>query len=239
MIKKHKKIFKICLLIVLLFTLRYFGFFDFMTLENLKYYSSTFLWYVNRYYVASACTYVALYIFISTFALPSPSALTVLGGYLFGTNNGTLYSIIGGIIGAVGGFLFSRYVVGDRLQKQYEKQLVSFNKHLQEDGQWYLLSLRLMPVFPFTFVNFLAGLTTIPLSTFLWTSALGIIPGSFIYSYAGEKIHTMKNVHDVLSKDIFYALLGLAFLGILPIFLKRWYRAIRTKIKKTQKNLSS
>ena len=213
--------------------LKKFGFFEFMTLEKLSHYSANFLWYVKRYYTASVGVYIALYIFISTFALPSPSVLTVLGGYLFGTYHGTIYSNIGGIIGAAGGFLFSRYVVGNTLQKRYAKQLSSFNKHLHEDGQWYLLSLRLMPVFPFTFVNVLAGLTTISLTTFLWTSALGIIPGSLVYSYAGEKIHTMNSMKDVLSWDIFYALLGLAFLGILPIFVKRWYRYIKKIIKKT------
>ena len=234
--KKHiRRILIIGSFVALFILLRKLGVFNFMTLETMSLYRTKFLWYVERYYTASAASFIAFYIFISTFALPSPSVLTVIGGYLFGTWYGTLYSNIGGIIGAAGGFLFSRYVIGDSIQKRYSKQLQSFNEHLKEDGQWYLLSLRLMPVFPFTFVNVLAGLTTIPLYTFLWTSALGIIPGAFVYSYAGRQIHNMKTMSDVLSWETCSALLALAFLGILPIFVKRFYRYIRERIRKRRK----
>lgn len=221
-----KRIVTITSLIAVLCIAKKLGLFDFMSFKMLSHYRTKFLWYVEQYYSTSVITYIGLFIFISTFALPSPSVLTVLGGYLFGTWYGTLYSNIGGIVGAAGGFLFSRYVIGDSIQRKYAIQLKSFNKHLHEDGQWYLLSLRLMPVFPFTFVNVLAGLTTIPLYTFLWTSMLGIIPGSLVYSYAGEQIHTMNSMSDALSWEMFTVLLALAFLGILPIFIKRFYRYV-------------
>ena len=230
--KYIKRILIVSSFVALFFILKKLGLFGFITFENVNRYRTSFLWYVQEYYFISAATYVGLFIFISTFALPSPSVLTVFGGYLFGTWYGTLYSNIGGIVGAAGGFLFARYVIGSPIQRRYAKQLKSFNEHLREDGQWYLLSLRLMPVFPFTFVNVLAGLTTIPLYTFLWTSVLGIIPGSFVYSYAGEQIHTMKSMSDVLSWDTFNVLLALAFLGILPIFIKRCYRNIKTRLNR-------
>jgi len=53
-------------------------------------------------------------------------------------------------------------------------------------GHLYLLTLRLMPVFPFFLINILTGLINIPLRTFIWTTSLGIIPGSLVYAFAGS-----------------------------------------------------
>ena len=66
---------------------------------------------------------------------------------------------IGATIGAIMAFLVARYLIGDWLQKRYAERLASFNKEIAENGYNYLLTLRLIPVFPFFLVNIFAGIT--------------------------------------------------------------------------------
>ncbi len=83
-------------------------------------------------------------------------------------------------------FLFARYLLGQLLQDKYQLQLDRFNREMEASGSRYLLTLRLIPIFPFFLINFLSGLTRVPLKTFAWTTALGIIPGTIIFAYAGQ-----------------------------------------------------
>jgi uncharacterized membrane protein YdjX (TVP38/TMEM64 family) len=45
--------------------------------------------------------------------------------------------------------------------------------------------LRLSPAVPFGLLNYLMGLTKTPLSTYVWSTAAGILPGSFVDIYIG------------------------------------------------------
>jgi len=124
-------------------------------------------------------------------------------------------------LGAIGSFLFARYSAGRDLQRKHATRLAGFNKSLKQDGHWYLLSIRLIPVVPFTLMNILSGLTKIDLFTFTWTTFVGIIPGTFIYIYAGSKLGTITKVSNIFSMEIIAALVFLSLLGLMPILLKR------------------
>jgi uncharacterized membrane protein YdjX (TVP38/TMEM64 family) len=71
--------------------------------------------------------------------------LTLAGGFLFGSIEGTL---------------FARYIIGAKLQEKYLQQLEKFNKELTENKYQYLFSLRFLPIFPFLLLGFL---TLIPI----------------------------------------------------------------------------
>jgi hypothetical protein len=79
---------------------------------------------------------------------------------------------------------------------------------------YYLLTLRLVPAFPFFLVNIALGLTRMRVGTFWWASQLGMLPGTFLYVNAGTELGRIAAPRDVLSP----AVLGsLALLGILPL----------------------
>ncbi|MGL4975055.1 MAG: TVP38/TMEM64 family protein, partial [Bosea sp. (in: a-proteobacteria)] len=61
----------------------------------------------------------------------------------------------------------------------------------REDAASYMLFLRLVPVFPFWLVNLAPALAGVPLSTFLWTTLVGIVPGTFAFAFAGAGLDSV------------------------------------------------
>lgn len=122
-------------------------------------------------------------------------------------------------IGAVLAFLFSRYLVGTWIHNKYHEKLSRFNQELTQHGSRYLLTLRFIPLFPFFLINIFAGLTKIPLKTFIWTTSLGIFPGSLVYSFAGSQLTNITSVKDVLSVKILLAFCMLGLFVLAPRLL--------------------
>jgi uncharacterized membrane protein YdjX (TVP38/TMEM64 family) len=166
-----------------------------------------------------------VYVIVTGLSIPGAVILTLAGGFLFGTIAGVLYVDAGATAGAVCAFLSARYLLGDRLQQKYGGQFAKFNGEMDRNGVNYLLTLRLIAVFPFFLINFLAGLTKVPLKTFLWTTAVGIIPGTAVFAYAGQQLGYINSPADILSKKVIAALAALGFITLAPTVWKRIRKA--------------
>jgi uncharacterized membrane protein YdjX (TVP38/TMEM64 family) len=94
--------------------------------------------------------------------------------------------MIAATIGAIIVFLIARSALGETLAARVGPWLSKLRQGFQEDAFNYLLFLRLVPVFPFWLVNLAPALLGVSLSTYALATAIGIIPGSFAYSIAGE-----------------------------------------------------
>jgi uncharacterized membrane protein YdjX (TVP38/TMEM64 family) len=162
-------------------------------------------------------------VYIAAVALNVPGAaiLTMAGGFLFGTALTVLYANVGATTGAVLAFLLARYLLGEWVQSRYRTQLAGFNSEIERNGSKYLLTLRLIPVFPFFLINFLSGLTTIPLRTFAWTTSLGIIPAAAVFGFAGQQIGTISSAGEILSPKVIIAFTLLALLALIPALISR------------------
>jgi uncharacterized membrane protein YdjX (TVP38/TMEM64 family) len=73
-----------------------------------------------------------------------------------------------------------------------------------------------MPVFPFLLVNILAGLTRVRLTTFIWTTSVGILPGDIVYSCAGSRIDSIVSTGDIFSVRILITFALLVFFSLSP-----------------------
>ena len=71
-------------------------------------------------------------------------------------------------------------------------------------------------------MNFLAGLTKVDFKTFVITTSLGIIPGSFVFTYAGSQLSSINALSDIFSKEILSAFLLLGFLTLIPVIVKKF-----------------
>jgi uncharacterized membrane protein YdjX (TVP38/TMEM64 family) len=216
MVNRNKKTIFIFFLIAVIVAIRLSPLGDILTFENLKKNREIFFAFVQGHYLQSAAAYVALYIVITAVSIPGAGIMTLAGGFLFGVLPATLYIDIGATIGATLAFLSARYLLGSWLQEKYKKQLSAFNAEMEKNGPRYLLTVRLIPVFPFFMINFLSGLTNIPARTFAWTTALGIIPATVIFAFAGRQLGTINAVSEVLSPRMIGALLVLAGLALFP-----------------------
>lgn len=192
-----------------------------LTFDNLKQHREELLVLVRDHYALSVVLFVVLYIVVAGLSIPGAVVLTLGGGFLYGTALATLYVNLGATAGAVLAFLAARYLLGRQLQDKYRQQLDRFNREMEASGSRYLLTLRLIPIFPFFLINFLAGLTRVPLRTFAWTTALGIIPGTAVFAYAGRQIGSINSAADILSTKVIMALTLLACFALFPSLFSR------------------
>ena len=175
---------------------------------------------IGRHYLLSVLIYMIVY-GVTALILPAALILTVAGGVFFHTFPGAIYSSIGATTSAVLAFVLSRYVMGSWLQVRYASQLSLFNAELERHGHLYVIASRIVPVFPFLIVNYLCGLTRLPLSTFTWATAVGMLPVCLIYTFTGSQMGNISSLKDVLQSRTLVSLMCLALLVLIPIIWKK------------------
>jgi len=216
---KDKKLVVAFIIVGIIIILRFSSLTEWMSLAQLKIHRDYLQQVVSEHYLLSVICYIGLYIAAVAFSIPVGVILTLAGGFLFGVIAGLFYTNIGATLGATIAFLFIRYFIGEAIQKKYAVQLVQFNKAMKLYGENYLLVIRFIAVIPFFLVNILVGLTNLSLWTFVWTTAIGILPGSLVYTFAGQQLNEIESLRDVFSFKILLAFSFLSLLALLPIIV--------------------
>lgn len=135
--------------------------------------------------------YIGLFILLPTFFFPV-AVLALAGGLLFGLWWGSVYTFIGAVLNCALMFLLARYVGRSQVQRLVEQKLSpQWQRRLQmadgKEGFLLLIILRLIPAVPYNLINYTFGLTGISFSSYLLASAIGIIPGTFVFINIGDK----------------------------------------------------
>jgi uncharacterized membrane protein YdjX (TVP38/TMEM64 family) len=212
-----KKLF-ILISVALLATL--FFYFDlgrFITLEALKENRKQLAAFYASHRLTTVAMFMVLYVLQTALSLPGAAVLSLAAGAIFGAVMGTVYANIAATIGATLAFLVTRYLLHDTVQRKFGDHLEKLNRELETRGLNYLLFLRLVPLFPFFLINLAAGLTRLPLRTFVIGTMVGIIPGGFVYCNAGASLSTITTLKEIASPRVLgsFALLGL--FALLPV----------------------
>lgn len=119
--------------------------------------------------------------------LPIPAeAPAMMNGMLFGPTAGTAITWVGAMIGAWISFELAR-VLGRPLAERLiaPRALDKADAVAHGAGWWGLLGARLVPLIAFTALNWGAGLCSVPRWRFLWTTAVGILPGAIVFTASG------------------------------------------------------
>ena len=149
-------------------------------------------------------------------SLPGAVILTLAGGFLFGSLFGTLFVNLGATTGATLSFLTARYLLRDIVERKFGKWVVPLQEGFTKNAFSYLMTLRLIPLFPFFVVNLVSGLTRMNVGTYVAATALGIIPGSFVYAYAGRQLGAINSLKEIASPNVIGAFVLLGLLALLP-----------------------
>ena len=136
----------------------------------------------------SVCCFFSLYVVVTALSLPGAAIMTLAAGALFGLVWGVVIVSFASTIGATLAFLVSRYLFRDTVQKRFAGRLKSINKGIEDEGAFYLFTLRLVPIFPFFLINILMGLTPIKTFTYYWVSQLGMFAATVVYVNAGTQL---------------------------------------------------
>jgi len=211
------------ILILLLFAIAIASFFYFdlgsqLTLANLKEQQAAF----DAQYQAAPFLVIGIFFLIYVAAtaasLPGALILTLAAGALFGVLAGTVIVSFASTIGATIAFLSSRYLFRDTIKARFGDRLKAIDDGVEKDGPFYLLTLRLVPVFPFFLINLLMGLTAIKARTFYIVSQIGMLLGTVVYVNAGTQLANIDQVSDIGSPGL---LLSFAALGLTP-WIGKW-----------------
>jgi len=138
----------------------------------------------------------AAYIFIYTIRplLLFPAIiLTLAGGLAFGPWWGTLYVLIGGLLGACLCFAIARLLGRGKMIKYLGKfpQIEAIEGQMEKNGFRNMLIMRVVPIFPYDPVSYLAGLSNMRFSDYALATAIGMVPGAFAYNALG---YSMTNI---------------------------------------------
>lgn len=191
---------------------------QYASLEQIKTLQQTSGDYIAANRSLAMLIFFVSYVAITGFSLPGAVLLTLLGGGLFGFGYGLLLISFASSIGATLAFLVSRYLLRDYVQNKFGSRLDAINKGVEKEGDFYLFSLRLIPVFPFFLINILMGLTKISTRSFYLVSQIGMLAGTAVYVWAGTQLSEINSLSGIASPSLLGAL---ALLGIFPWVAKR------------------
>ena len=179
---------------------------------------------VQHWGVVAVLVYVAIYGVLVALSVPGAAALTIAGGFLFGTWIGAASAVIGATLGATALFLAARTGLGGLTQRA-GRFVGRLQAGFRADAFNYLFVLRLVPIFPFWLVNLVPAMVGVSLPVFVLATFLGIIPGSVIYASLGDGLGSVVEEPDlaiVFRPRVLLPIIGLALLALLPVGYKRW-----------------
>jgi uncharacterized membrane protein YdjX (TVP38/TMEM64 family) len=211
-------------LILLFFAL---GLHHLFTFQMLKEYRMELSAFVMEHAVMAALLYMLVYATLIALSVPGGAVMTITGGFLFGALWGTVYTVIAATVGATCLYFLVKTAIGSSLRHQAGPWMEKLAKGFQENAFNYMLVLRLIPIFPFFVVNLVPALLGVKARTYITATAIGIIPGSYVYTAFGTGVGRifdageMFTIRDVLSTEMIIALIGLAVLSLLPVLYKR------------------
>lgn len=214
--------------IALIAAYKIFNLGDYLTLAYLKASRKNFELLYQEHRSAVIASYMLIYILVTSLSLPGAAVMTLAGGALFGLWTGVVIVSFSSTIGATVACAVSRFVLRGWIQRKFSEKLKTINEGIERDGPFYLLSLRLVPVFPFWLINLLMGLTTMPLRTFYWVSQLGMLAGTVVYVNAGTELGKITSPSGILSPGL---IISFVILGLFPLAAKKLLALYMSKKK--------
>lgn len=177
----------------------------------------------------TAAIFFSAYVLITALSFPGASAMTLMGGAIFGLGWGLALISFASTIGATLAFLISRLVLKDSVQAKFGNYLKTINAGIEKDGAFYLFTLRLIPVVPFFVINLVMGLMPIRAWTFYWVSQVGMLAGTVVFVNAGAQLGQIDelSVSGILTPGIIGSFVLLA---LFPWLVK----AFMGKLKKSR-----
>jgi uncharacterized membrane protein YdjX (TVP38/TMEM64 family) len=154
--------------------------------------------------------------------------LSLLAGLVFGPVFGTLWAVIGATIGATLSFLVGRYAARGLVEgwTANNERVKRLDEGVERQGWRMLLITRLVPVFPFNLQNYAYGITRIGLGTYVLLTAVCIIPGAAVYTFAGG---SLASAQQNLTRTFVYLGVAAVFFVVISLIPGRVQRRRRNE----------
>eukprot|EP00186_Timspurckia_oligopyrenoides_P004380 CAMPEP_0182452384 /NCGR_PEP_ID=MMETSP1172-20130603/44221_1 /TAXON_ID=708627 /ORGANISM="Timspurckia oligopyrenoides, Strain CCMP3278" /LENGTH=240 /DNA_ID=CAMNT_0024650213 /DNA_START=221 /DNA_END=943 /DNA_ORIENTATION=+ len=228
---------------IIIGTLLFFTFMSFViynvehyvSLTMLKTQKDNLLQLSKQHPLLSPLLFFLLYVIFTALSIPGSLILTLAGGALFGVFKGLILVSFASTTGATLAFLSSRYFLRSFIQEYFSTKLKSVNDGFSKEGGFYIFSLRLIPIVPFSVLNLVLGLTNCRTLVFFGVSQIGMLPSTIVFVDAGTKLASLQSPKDIVSLKMMASFVAI---GVLPLVLRRVVEMIRNRRGKAQKNYS-
>lgn len=207
---------------------------DMVSFETLRAHREALIAFRDSHFAVLAMAFLAVYFGVVAFSLPGGAVASVTGGFLFGLTLGTLLNLTAASLGAIAIFSVARMGLGRVLATRMEASdgtLKRLKCGLNEHEISVLLLMRLIPAMPFFAANILPALVGVRFVNYAWTTVLGIIPGTLVFTWVGVglgEVFDRGETPDLSlfrEPQVFGPILGLCALAALPIAV----RAVRRR----------
>lgn len=128
--------------------------------------------------------FVVAYALITLTPVPK-NVVSIAAGAIWGVGFGTLQVYLGALIGAALAFGVGRTLGRDAVERFTGARVERIDAMLRRRGLLSIIGVRLIPVLPFTVINYTASLTAVRRRDYALGTALGIIPGTLAYVAVG------------------------------------------------------
>ena len=181
----------------------------------------------------AAGIYVLLFVIAVASGLPVALVLTIAGGMIFGPWTGAGLTMFSATLGATLTYAAARQAVGSALQARIEASNGVVRRIVDGFGRStfsHILTMRLIPLFPFSPVNIAAGLVRAPLNPFVLATLLGEVPTATIYASFGSGLGRALSagakppLEHLRDPWLVLPLVGLALLSLAPSLIGWWGR---------------
>lgn len=167
-------------------------------------------------------TYILLFTFLPTFFIPV-TVLAIAAGAVFGFWQASLYTFIGAFLNSTLTYVISKYfaydLINDYANSKYSTEYEKLKKNTKgKDGFILMLVLRLLPLAPYTLLNYISGVVGYDYKIFIVSTLLGIIPGMLCYVNIGANSLNGFSPQLVISISIL-----IVFLIVTTILAKKYY----------------
>ena len=228
--KRFKNYIPLIIIISLMALFWGFGFNEYLSYEMFDKHRIELTTYVNSHQILAPFVAALIYAIFIALSIPAGFLLTLIVGFLFVQPLSLLIVVVGATLGAVVIFLIAKTALKDFFEKKAKKSLTKMQDGFKKNSTSYMLILRVVPLFPFWLVNVAPAFFKVRLWTYTWTTFIGIIPASFVYTQAGrgiEKLFSSEKPYSIFfffSTEMIIGISGILILAIIPIIVKNIMR---------------
>ncbi len=198
-----------------------------LSLESINNNRDNLLAYTENNYVFSIFLGVLIYTASTAFSIPGATLLSLTVGFLFGRWVGSAMILVAATLGATLVFLAARYLFADAARQKLNSGMAAKLINGFGDNAFnYLLFLRLVPLFPFWLVNLAPAFTSIKLRTYVTGTAIGILPGCFVFANLGQSLAGIDSLDQLVSADTLLAFALLGLFALLPVIVKKFRKTV-------------
>ncbi|MEJ2508042.1 MAG: VTT domain-containing protein [Gammaproteobacteria bacterium] len=161
----------------------------------------------------------AIYIVGGLIAFPV-SLLIVATGVAFGAVYGFAYALLGAELSALVTYAVGYYLGHDTLQRLSHQAIVHASRRLARQGLIAVITLRIVPVAPFTVINLAAGASHIRFRDFALGSLLGMAPGILALTLFSDQVAEVMRTPELAQHALL--LTAAVAVGAATWLLSRW-----------------